>query len=259
MVKIMVIAFGLQKLVNVIYEYCFFNTSIIDGLSKISVFQIAIIVFALLFVISSRGDESSIGIYVGLANCLAVYSVRALTESLVITNLVLHRVLIVLAVTMITTIALKIILESSFDFYSCMFLVYILKFVSYFNLLGYFGIYVYECQALIVSVFQALLGWYLYNNKCELCAESDTQVMLSGKKHNKKERKGIAIMVNSVMRFVKDYLIYNAVTVGIINIVLQAIFFLYSYCILLQPVKDGIMSNVMECTSYNLISIGVMW
>lgn len=66
-------------------------------------------------------------------------------------------------------------------------------------------------------------------------------------------------MVISVMRFVKDLLIYNAVTAGVINIILQATFFLYSYCILLQPVKDGILSNVMECTRYNILSIGVLF
>ena len=57
------------------------------------------------------------------------------------------------------------------------------------------------------------------------------------------------------MRFVKDFLIYNTVTAGVINIILQAIFSLYSYAILLQPVKEGILSHVMECTGYNLLSI----
>lgn len=176
MVKILLIAFGLQKLVNVLYEYCLFNTSIMDGLSKIPIFQIALMVFAFILVFSGKTEESSIGVYIGLANCLAVYSVRAFTEGLVITSLVLNRVFIVLAVTMFITIALRIILGSSFDFYSCMFLVYVLKFVSNFNLLGYFEIYVYEYQAFIVSIFQAVLGWHLYRNECKVYAESDTQV-----------------------------------------------------------------------------------
>ena len=179
MVKTLVIAFGIQKLVNVLYEYCFFNTPIMDGLSKIPIFQIALMVFALILVFSGKTEESSIGVYIGLANCLAVYSVRAFTEGLVITSLVLNRVFIVLAVTMIITIALRIIIGSSFDFYSCMFLAYILKFVSYFNLLGYIEIYVYEYQAFIVSILQAVLGWHLYRNKCKVYAESDNQAMPS--------------------------------------------------------------------------------
>lgn len=179
MVKTLVIAFGIQKLVNVLYEYCFFNTPIMDGLSKIPIFQIALMVFALILVFSGKTEENSIGVYIGLANCLAVYSVRAFTEGLVITSLVLNRVFTVLAVTTIITIALRIILGSSFDFCSCMFLVYILKFVSYFNLLGYFEIYVYEYQAFIVSIFQAVLGWYLCKNKCMFYAENDTQAMPS--------------------------------------------------------------------------------
>lgn len=65
-------------------------------------------------------------------------------------------------------------------------------------------------------------------------------------------------MVNSVMRFVKDYLIYNAVTAGVTNIILQVTFFIYSFCILLRPVKEGILSHVMECTGYNLLSVGVL-
>ena len=179
MVKTLVIAFGLQKLVNVLYEYCFFNTSITDGLSKIPIFQIALMVFALILVFSSKTQESSIGVYIGLANCLAVYSVRAFTEGLVITSLVLNRVFIVLAVTMIVIIGLRILLGSSFNFYTCILLTYILKFVSNFNLLGYFDIYVYEYQAFIVSICQAVLGWYLYRDICEGSVKCDTQAMPS--------------------------------------------------------------------------------
>lgn len=65
-------------------------------------------------------------------------------------------------------------------------------------------------------------------------------------------------MVNSVMRFVKDYLFYNVITAGVTNIILQATFFLYSFCILLRPVKEGILSHVLKCTGYNLLSIGVL-
>lgn len=178
-VKTLVITFGIQKIVNVLYEYCFFNTPIMDGLSNIPIFQIALMVFALILVFSGKNEESSIGVYIGVANYLAVYSVRAFTEGLVITSLVLNRVFIVLAVTMTITIALRIILGSCFDFYSCMFLVYVLKFVSNFNLLGYFDIYVYEYQAFIVSILQAVLGWHLYKNKRNFYAESDTQAMPS--------------------------------------------------------------------------------
>lgn len=63
-------------------------------------------------------------------------------------------------------------------------------------------------------------------------------------------------MINSVMRVLREYFIYTVLTAGVVNLLLQTIFVLYSYCILLQNVKVGILSPVMGCTGYNLLSIG---